>query len=79
MRCRDCKMFDECDLPLSICPMKGEQTNEEWFCGLSTEEKAEFLAHHCDCKDCPAIKFCSNDDTCKNRFLKWLKEIHHAN
>ena len=21
----------------------GKQTNEEWFCGLSTEEKAEFL------------------------------------
>ena len=40
-------MFDE-----DVCPMcngtgEVEQTNEEWFCQLSTEEKAKWIATQC--------------------------------
>jgi len=46
--CKDCEHFDKCvrgympDCPVYY-PKKGIMTNEEWFCGLSTEEKAEFF------------------------------------
>ena len=54
---------------------KVEQTNEEWFCELSTEEKARFLEMIC---------YSAWGDK-KSRFkdmadytdwMDWLKEIH---
>ena len=53
-------------------------TNEEWFCGLSTEEKAEWLSKHFHCGDCILEKpMCGGEyDGCKSAFVEWLKEIH---
>ena len=44
-------------------PIKKEQTNEEWFCQLSTEEKAKWLYYQ------------SNGET-KEDWLRWLKQLH---
>ena len=41
------------------------KTNEEWFCGLSTEEKATFLASN---------KLLNFD---YQMWIEWLKEIHN--
>ena len=46
-----------------------EQTNEEWFCTLSTEEKAEVL-----------LRF-YYQDVCMNTkqsVVEWLKEVHET-
>ena len=43
-----------------------EQTNEEWFCGLSTEEKARVLAD-----EKLHFRMLYYDG-----FVEWLKEIH---
>ena len=63
---------------------KVEQTNEEWFCTLSTEEKAEWIAKQkCDgCNDEPyddkhgTCKYCMAKKT--EQIMEWLKEKHHA-
>lgn len=51
-------------------------TNEEWFCGLSTEEKADLLAElvwwiH------PSVQGGRKVELTKESFLRWLKEKHH--
>ena len=61
------------------CPKEyTEQTNEEWFCGLSTEEKAKALHElHWEIQnyrdDHPSIE----DDDVSDFYLKWLKEKHN--
>ena len=68
-----------------------EQNNEEWFCSLSTEEKAKFLFEHgvivcCFCKrDCVEIdyktKVCKYDVEPSYEYtgiVKWLKEKHES-
>ena len=62
-------------------------TNEEWFCSLSTEEKAEFLMRvfkNCAwCLDggspqeCPFNEFLDCPAESKENMMKWLKEKHH--
>jgi hypothetical protein len=81
--------FDSCIL---FSRNSKPQTNEEWFCQLSTEEKAKFLFEHgvicCQfCKgDCIEIDYKTKE--CKYNvsptysytgIIKWLKEKHHAN
>ena len=66
-----------------------EQTNEEWFCGLSTEEKAEFLIKAIKmCKACASgigadeVKHCPIGECgChfKDEVIKWLKEKRNDN
>lgn len=51
-----------------------EQTNEEWFCRLSTEEKAEFFANIYPKSVGEALIKISNGD--KDRWLEWLKQPH---
>lgn len=59
-------------------------TNEEWFCSLSTEEKAEFsmrVFKNCAwCLDgslCPFNEFPEHCPTeSKENMMKWLKEKH---
>ena len=63
---------------------KKEQTNEEWFCNLSTEEKAKWLGQIAK----NAYKCCENGKTnkCVNRnhctgycdygWDEWLKQPH---
>lgn len=63
-----------CEKKCEYCNGTGEvneplQTNEEWLCNLSTEEKARVLA---DGK----LHFRMLD---YDGFVGWLKEIHHAN
>ena len=60
------------------CYGKGEieVTNEEWFCGLSTKEKADLLAElvwwiH------PSVQGGRKVELTKESFLRWLKEKHH--
>ena len=57
-------------------PIKKEMTNEEWFCGLSTEEKARFLA--CEFTvACDDYAYSNNKETWNEKYwLKWLKEVH---
>ena len=50
-------------------------TNEAWFCGLSTEEKADLLAElvwwiH------PSVQGGRKVELTKESFLRWLKEKH---
>ena len=45
------------------------QTNEEWFCGLSTEEKAEQLYRWQEQGNTILRKF-------KSEWVRWLKEMH---
>jgi len=50
-------------------------TNEEWFCHLSTEEKADLLAElvwwiH------PSVQGGRKVELTKESFLRWLKEKH---
>ena len=56
-------------------------TNEEWFCNLSTEEKAEWLSKHFHCGDCIFEEpMCGGEyDGCKSAFVEWLKEKHDGN
>lgn len=47
-----------------------EMTNEEWFCGLSTEEKAECLTN---------ISFNTGYDSyniVRRKIMEWLKQPH---
>ena len=59
----------------SVCHGKGEinafkpMTNEEWFCSLSTEEKAKAMKKL-------VAKWRMNNFV-ENYFLDWLKEVHH--
>ena len=43
--CDSCSPRKQCtaDKNRTECKYYQPQTNEEWFCGLSTEEKADFL------------------------------------
>ena len=47
---------------ITECRRYDQMTNEEWFCGLSTEEKAEFLSN-------------SGMFESYNEALFWLKEM----
>ena len=58
------------------CPKEymAEQTNDEWFCGLSTEEKAEFF--HKQMVTGYYLWTNENDLPRKEYWVKWLKEVH---
>ena len=64
------------------CPHCGgtgevEQTNEEWFCGIYTEAKAEWLADHMKCSKCPQQNRCNGyHGGCVALMLEWLKQPH---
>lgn len=63
-----------------------KQTNEEWFCSLSTEKKVEFsmrVFKNCTwCLDggnpqeCPFNAFLDCPAESKENMMKWLKGIH---
>ena len=64
------------------CDGKGEieVTNEEWFCGLSTEEKADLMSRIVGCSNCPIPKdgrSCMGTYSgCWHEIIKWLKQPH---
>ena len=86
MKCNNAKscQFGEMCKPnydIDVCyhyKVKEPLTNEDWFCSLSTEEKAEWLSKHFHCGDCIFEKpvCCGEYDGCKSEFVKWLKEKH---
>ena len=55
-------------------------TNEEWFCGLSTEEKADLMSRIVDCSNCHIPKdgrSCMGTYSgCWHEIIKWLKQPH---
>lgn len=60
-------------------------TNEEWFCGLSTAEKAKWMAKHMSFCEVCEIQTCRGDGcqrfdrgsmTETDAFREWLKEKH---
>ena len=65
---------------------KANMTNEQWFCGLSTEEKAKvlynFFMARTFCHICPENNVCDIGYKCKygngevEDFIKWLKQPH---
>lgn len=89
--CVNCAKFKGCDLSspnVNECAdYKEILTNEEWFCGLMTEEKAEFsmrvLKNCAWCLDggspqeCPFNEFSEHCPAeSKENMVKWLKEKH---
>jgi len=68
--------LSEYEFPCRKCNGTGEikVTNEEWFCGLSTEEKAKFLRKiYCDGRDDYVGEWYEQEE---EDFLQWLKEKH---
>lgn len=62
--------YEPFDADIELDKLDSEpQTNEEWFCGLSTEEKAEFLCNVGFENETIVRKF-------KSEWVKWLKEKH---
>ena len=54
--------------------VKGEMTNEEWFCQLTTEEKAKFLRQiYRDGRDDYVGEWYEQTEA---DFVEWLKEKH---
>lgn len=60
-----------------VCGGTGEiqQTNEEWFIGLSTEEKAEFLAKKC-CEISCKFFLGEAEEIFSKYWVEWLKQPH---
>lgn len=55
------------------------QTNEEWFCQLPTEEKAEWLIEFAiRFIPCELTVLSEKIKTYKNNILEWLKEAHES-
>ena len=79
MKCPNCngrkKILEPCDGALlgtvlvtcDVCDGTGEvtMTNEEWFCGLSTKEKAKRI-----------INIAVNSDCDYRTIVEWLKQPH---
>ena len=55
---------------------KKPMTNEEWFCGLSTEKKAKVLA--CEfIVACDDYAYSNNKETWNEKYwVEWLKQPH---
>ena len=71
------RMGDECTLG-SPCPHQKPLTNEEWFCSLSTEDKAKWLSQRSQ-----ILYDCGQRDVFPKTMYEedwetWLKEKHHG-
>ena len=69
--CKHCEHYVTDACGDKVCAFDGDcenyvQTNEEWFCNLSTEEKATFLASN---------KMLNFD---YQMWIEWLKEKHNG-
>lgn len=74
--CKNCNHFDKCVRvynPYSCCVDYEAKplTNEEWFCGLSTEEKAKWFT----AKACWIMRMNQSNNP-KKLWFEWLKEEH---
>jgi hypothetical protein len=83
IKCDDCKFVDDCvDYGWEGCKKFTQkaseaQTNEEWFAGLSTKEKAKVLANATYSSACLAteILFFGKEGEQK-KWGKWLEQPH---
>ena len=84
--CGNCDHIDVCYVPRSVGCVEqcehfkgrpsGEQTNEEWFCGLSTKGKAEFLVK-IELSAMPPVKRGAIDmEKFIEEVVEWLKQPH---
>ena len=71
-------IYERIECPACHGTKETDPTNEDWFCSLSTEGKAEWLSKHFHCGDCIFEKpMCGGEyDGCKSAFEKWLKQPH---
>lgn len=84
IECVNCAKFKGCDLSspnVNECAdYKETLTNEEWFCSLSTEEKADLMSRMVGCSNCPIPKdgrSCMGTYSgCWHEIIKWLKQPH---
>ena len=53
-----------------------EQTNEEWFCQLSTEEKARWLYDHY--VNARADEYYGRQEKTLSEYQKWLVSVHRG-
>ena len=90
-KCPKCKFYSICGGRLNetvencVKFKSVEQTNEEWFCQLPTEEKAKFFGSNgmrycvCGCKACIISEQCKSGGirkTHEEMWVEWLKEVH---
>ena len=81
MKCPNCEEYDNCKLAwkdekdLAFCTdYKQKQTNEEWFDGLSTEEKAKWLYDHY--VNARADEYYGRQEKTLSEYQKWLVSVH---
>lgn len=97
IKCDSCKFVDGCvDYGWGECKKFTQKpseliTNEEWFCQLTTEEKAKWLTNSgfltCTLRDCEDCKYYDkNSDDCIDGYeathdtqmwVEWLKQPHN--
>ena len=80
MKCPKCngQRYKAPDVPCGRCDGKGvvePLTNEEWFCDLSTEEKADKLTDFSFWL-VPTLPSEDKREQIRKKLLEWLKEIH---
>ena len=82
-KCPKCKFYSICGGRLNetvancVRFKSTEYTNEEWFDGLSTEEKAkEFVAIQLQERDPCEVITDKMIQSCFNRWKEWLKQPH---
>ena len=86
MKCKVCDgrgFFPTSNIAAKICPQcdgtgEVEQTNEEWFCSLSTKEKAKeiYKIAKDDFKELRKLFYGVANDDC-DAVAMWLKEKHN--
>ena len=91
IKCDDCKFVEDCvDYGWLGCKKftpapSNPMTNEEWFCSLSTEEKARWMSQHFHYCDICNRHVCQGGEECKwydrnmsesDIFKEWLKAVH---
>ena len=80
MKCPKCngQRYQAPDVPCGRCDGKGvvePLTNEEWFCDLSTEEKADKLTDFSFWL-VPTLPSEDKREQIRKKLLEWLKEKH---
>ena len=87
MRCYSCRKYDNCELPwkcsstmYDCSAYELEQTNEEWFNGLSTEEKVKALLNlHEKVRQRMRTEIGGEISFYKGDYYReWLKEKHES-
>lgn len=66
------RVYREIACPKCMGTGEIKQTNEEWFCLLSTEQKAEALAK----REAPQTNITEVKAVLKEKWLEWLKAVH---